>query len=109
MEAALSLGYTERDAFREIIFPQARPVYLPLLQAQFVNLLKETSIAGYITVVELTRAGDLIRSRTMEAFFPLIAIALIYLLLTWLLTKAVGLIDLYFERKRESRRIEGVD
>ena len=109
LEAALSLGYTEKQAFSEIILPQARPIYLPMLQAQFVSLLKETSIAGYITVVELTRAGDLIRSRTMEAFFPLIAIALIYWILIWLLSGLVDVIEMYFENKKGKRHIEGVD
>ncbi len=108
-EAALALGYSESLAFREIILPQARGIYLPVLQSQFVLLLKETSVAGYITVLDLTRAGDLIRSRTMEAFFPLLAIAAIYFVLTWLLTKMVGQIDLQFEKKRNARRIKGVD
>jgi polar amino acid transport system substrate-binding protein len=85
-EAALALGYSEKKAFREVILPQSSGIYKPLLQAQYVMLLKETSIAGFITVLELTRVGDLIRSRTMEAFFPLIVVAAIYFLLTRLLT-----------------------
>ena len=60
-------------------------------------------MAGYITVVDLTKAGDLIRSRTMEAFFPLIAIAVIYFLLTWALTKLIKAI----ENKRIKLRREG--
>ena len=63
-EAALALGYTENLAFRDIILPQSKDYYLPLLQAQFVTMVKETSIVGYITALDLTRAGDLIRSRT---------------------------------------------
>ena len=74
-EAALALGYGEARAFREVILPQSERYYRPLLYSQFIMLLKETSVAGYITVLELTRAGDLIRSRTMEAFFPLISVA----------------------------------
>ncbi|MBR1874568.1 MAG: transporter substrate-binding domain-containing protein, partial [Eubacterium sp.] len=92
-EAALALGYTENRAFHRIIFPQARRIYFPVLRSQLVNLLKETSVVGYITVLDLTRAGDLIRSRTLEAFFPLISIAVIYFLLTYILSailKAVG-------------------
>ena len=72
-------------------------------------LLKETSVAGYISVLDLTRSGDLIRSRTMEAFFPLISIAAVYFLLTVLLTKLLGLIDLSLDRKHDSRKIKGVD
>lgn len=108
-EAALALGYTREQAFGKIVLPQSRPVYLPLLQAQLVQLLKETCMAGYITVLELTRAGDLIRSRTMEAFFPLIAVALVYLLLTRLLTQLVRLVDRHYDRQRKARRIKGVD
>lgn len=77
-EAALALGYTEDMSFKRVILPQAKRIYAPVLQSQFISLMKETSVASYIAVVELTKAGDLIRSRTMEAFFPLIAIALIY-------------------------------
>ena len=86
-EAALALGYDEARAFREVILPQSERYYRPLLYSQFIMLLKETSVAGYITVLELTRAGDLIRSRTMEAFFPLISVAAIYFLLTFLMTR----------------------
>ena len=108
-EAALALGFNEQTAFRQIILPQAMPIYLPVLQAQFVTLLKETSVAGFITVLELTRAGDLIRSSTMEAFFPLISIAVIYYFLTWLMTKLIGLINVKQERSHRSRRIKEVD
>ena len=108
-EAALALGYSPQQAFREIILPQARRIYMPLLQTQLVTLLKETSIAGYITVLELTRVGDLIRSRTMEAFFPLISIALIYYLLTWILSKLISRYELHFKNARKARRIKGVD
>ena len=109
MEAALALGYSGQRAFREIILPQAKGIYLPVLKGQFINLVKETSVAGYITVLELTRAGDIIRSRTMEAFFPLIAVAVLYFLLTWLITEAIGLIDIRDARKRSERKIKGVD
>ncbi len=108
-EAALALGYTEGKAFREVVLPQAANVYLPLLRAQFIMLLKETSIAGYITVVDLTRAGDLIRSRTMEAFFPLVVVALLYFILTKVMSKLLGLIDKSRDKQRRERRIKGVD
>ena len=108
-EAALALGYSANMSFRKVILPQSKRIYLPVIQAQFISLMKETSIAGYISVVEMTRAGDLIRSRTMEAFFPLIAIALIYFALTWLLTKAADLARKAAEKKKLTRRIKGVD
>ena len=108
-EAALALGYSEAAAFRRVVLPQAKDIYLPTLKTQFVMLLKETSIAGYITVLDLTKAGDLIRSRTMEAFFPLISVALIYFLLTWLLMKLFGWLTVQIERQKDARKIKGVD
>ncbi|MBQ6509504.1 MAG: transporter substrate-binding domain-containing protein [Flexilinea sp.] len=108
-EAALALGYDEGNAFRQVILPQSTGLYLQVLKSQFIMLLKETSVAGYISVLDLTRSGDLIRSRTMEAFFPLISIAAVYFLLTVLLTKLLGLIDLSLDRKHDSRKIKGVD
>ncbi|MEE3468663.1 MAG: ABC transporter permease subunit, partial [Eubacterium sp.] len=108
-EAAYALGYPDGLAFRRVILPQARSVYIPMLQTQFVLLVKETSVAGYITVVDLTRAGDLIRSRTMEAFFPLIAIAIIYFLLTWLLTRFIKMVNQRLNEKSRRRRIKGVE
>ena len=108
-EAALALGYDEARAFREVILPQSEHYYRPLLFSQFILLLKETSVAGYITVLELTRAGDLIRSRTMEAFFPLISVAAIYFLLTFLLTRIARRIDGAFTEKHRNHKIKGVD
>ena len=108
-EAALALGYNEALAFKEVILPQSHNLYLSLLYSQFIMLMKETSVAGYITVLELTRAGDLIRSRTMEAFFPLISIAAIYFLLTMLVTRIFQSFDNYLEIKHDSHKIKGVD
>ena len=59
--------------------------------------------------MELTRAGDLIRSRTMEAFFPLLSIALIYFVLIWLLERIAALLDKHLAKKHEERKIKGVD
>ena len=108
-EAALALGYSEKLAFRRVILPQSRSIYFPTLKMQFVMLLKETSIAGYITVLEMTRAVDLVRSRTMEAFFPLITAAAIYYILTWLMTNIITLTETALNKKREQRKIKGVD
>jgi len=108
-EAALALGYNEAQTFKKVVLPQAKSIYFPTLRSQLVLLLKETSVAGFIAVLDLTRAGDLIRSRTLEAFFPLIATAVIYFLLTWLLSKLIGQISVWDEKKRNERRIKGVD
>ena len=83
-EAALALGYTRRQAFRKFVLPQAAQNFIPLLQGQTIALLKGTAVVGYIAVQDLTKMGDIIRSRTYEAFFPLLAIAAIYLLVAWL-------------------------
>ena len=108
-EAALALGYSEKLAFRKVILPQSKSIYFPTLKTQFVMLLKETSVAGYITVLEMTRAVDLVRSRTMEAFFPLITAAIIYFILTWLLTKIITAVEKQISKRHELRKIKGVD
>ena len=91
LEGALALGYTEKQAYRKVILPQARRIYFPLLKTQFALLVKETSVVGYIAVVDLTRAGDIIRGHTLEAFFPLLTVAVIYFLLTWLISAAIDM------------------
>lgn len=90
MEAGRSLGLNYRQTMIHIILPQAVKNVLPALCNEFISLLKETSICGYIGLMDLTRGGDIIRSITYEAFLPLIAVALIYLILVQLLTLAVG-------------------
>ena len=96
-ESGLALGYTRRQVFHKIIFPQARRRFTPQIMGQFISLVKDTAIVGYIAVQDLTRAGDIIRARTMEAFFPLISTALIYLLiclmLGWVLRKVAARLE----------------
>ena len=108
-ETGLALGYTRRQVFSKIIFPQARQQFTPQLMGQFVSLVKDTAIVGYISVLDLTRASDLIRARTMDAFFPLVSTAVIYflfcLLLSWVLHKIAARIDI----ANRPRTIEGVD
>ena len=90
-EASRSLGFGYLATMRHVIVPQAFKAVLPAMGNEFIVLLKETSIAGYVGIMDLTKAGDLIRGRTFSAFMPLISVALIYLalvmLLTWLLGK----------------------
>ncbi len=81
MEAGRSLGLGYRQSMWRIIMPQAVKNCLPSLANEMITLLKETSVAGYIAVQDLTKAADIIRSRTYEAFFPLIAVAVIYFVL----------------------------
>ena len=108
-ETGLALGYTRREVFSKIIFPQARQQFTPQLMGQFVSLVKDTAIVGYIAVQDLTRAGDLIRARTMDAFFPLVSTAIIYflfcLLLTWVLKRIAARLDV----ANHPREIKGVE
>ena len=93
MEAGLSLGLTYGQTMRHIILPQAVKNILPALCNEFITLIKETSVGAYIGIVELTKASDIIASRTYDYFFPLIIIAVIYLILTLGLTKLVGILE----------------
>ena len=84
-EAGLALGFTPRQTFFKIVLPQVVKAVMPVYQGEVVSLLKGTSIVGYIAVADMTRASDLIRSRTFDAFFPLIVTATIYFLMAWLI------------------------
>jgi len=84
-EAGLALGFTPRQTFLKIVLPQVVRAVMPVYQGEIISLLKGTSIVGYIAVADMTRASDLIRSRTFDAFFPLIVTAIIYFLVAWLI------------------------
>lgn len=99
-EAALSMGFSKFRAFWHIVLPQAVQRVLPIYEGEFISLIKETSIVGYIAVFDLTKAGDIIRSRTYEAFFPLILVTIIYFVVIWLLT----LVLKYVEKKTQPTR-----
>ena len=92
-EAGRSMGFTHAQTMWYFILPQAFKNVLPALGNEFIVLVKESSIAGYIGIEELTRGGDFIRSRTYEAFLPLIAVALIYLVIVMFLTKMVDIME----------------
>lgn len=92
-EAGRSLGFGYLETMRYIILPQALKNVLPALANEFIVLLKETSICGYIGLMDLTRGGDIIRSRTYEAFMPLIAVALIYLIIVMILSAGVSRLE----------------
>ena len=100
-EAGLALGYTPRQVFMRIILPQVVRKIMPVYLGEVISLLKGTSIVGYIAVMDMTRASDLIRSRTFDAFFPLIVTAAIYFLVAWL-------IGLLFNSLLEKRRTRAV-
>ena len=92
-EAGYSLGLSYFQVMRKIILPQAVKNILPALGNEFITLVKETSIGAYIGIIELTKASDIIASRTYDYFFPLIIIAIVYLIITLLLTKIINVME----------------
>ena len=93
MEAARSLGMSKGQAMAKIIFPQAIKNILPAIGNECIALLKETSVAGYVTVVDLTRAANLIRTNTNDAVNPLILLAVVYLVVVVLMTQLLGVLE----------------
>lgn len=100
-EAGRSLGFNYVQTMIHIVIPQTVKATLPTLLNEVIALLKETSIAGYVGIMDLTKAGDLIRGRTFEAFMPLIAVAIIYLITVIVLTNVFTAVE---RRLRRSER-----
>lgn len=100
-EAGRSLGFNYLQTMHHIIIPQMFKVVLPTLLNEFISLLKETSVAGYVGIVDLTKAGDLIRGQTFSAFMPLFAVAIIYLVIVLLFSSLVKKLE---KRLRSSDR-----
>jgi len=99
-EAGIASGFTKVQTFIHIIMPQALQRVLPVYKGEFISLVKMTSIVGYIAVEDLTKASDIIRSRTFDAFFPLIMAAVIYILIAWLLTLILDYIEINVDPKK---------
>ncbi len=100
-EAGRSLGFNYFQTMLFVIIPQAFKAVLPTLCNEFIVLLKETSVAGYVGVIDLTKAGDIIRGRTFSPFMPLIAVAIVYLVMVMILTSLVRKLE---RRLRKSER-----
>ncbi len=101
-EAAYALGYNRQDTFFKIILPQAARFFIPSYRSELIALVKGTAVVGYIAVQDLTKMSDIVRSRTFEAFFPIITTAIIYVVLTWLLTLIINRIEIRLDPKRRS-------
>jgi len=99
-EASTMLGFNYFQTMKYVIMPQALRNVLPALGNEFITLLKETSVAGYIGILELTKASDIVASSTYDYFFPLLIVAIIYLILTLGLTKLLN----FFERRLSNDR-----
>lgn len=94
LEAGVAGGFTRAQAFRLIVLPQALRQVLPVYKGEVISLFKMTSVVGYIAVQDITKAGDIIRSRTFDAFIPLLVTAAIYLVLAWLIAWALERVEL---------------
>ena len=103
LEASTALGYSNSQSFFKIILPQAAGHFLPIYRNEVVTLIKETSVVGYIAVLDLTKISDLVRSRTYEAFFPLIVTAIMYFIISGILTKFVGLVEKAIDPRRRNK------
>ena len=109
-EAAWALGYTDRRAFFRVILPQALPHFFPAYKGEITAIIKATAIVGYVAVQDLTKMGDIVRSRTYDAFFPLIAVAVIYFILAGILTAVVNRLGVFLDplRRKKEDVLKGV-
>ena len=110
-EAAWALGYSNTRTFFRIILPQALPHVMPAYRGEIISIIKATAVVGYIAVQDLTKMGDIIRSRTYEAFFPLIAVTIIYFVLEGILNFVVGKFEIWLNPKRRKNEeiLQGVN
>ena len=92
-EAGYALGLRKFQTFYKVVLPQALSRVIPVLKGEVIALIKMTSVVGYVAVIDLTKASDIIRSRTLDAFFPLILVSAVYLLLSWLAGCGLGLME----------------
>lgn len=92
-EAARSLGLSKKDAMVKVVFPQALKNVIANLCNEFIDLIKETSVAGFIGIMDLSRAGDIIRTQTLDPFVPLLTVATIYFLIVWTLSSVMDFIE----------------
>jgi len=100
MEAGRCLGLSKLQTMKQIILPQAVRYVLPAVGNEFIALLKETSVAGYVAVVDLTRAGNLVRNNTFDAFNPLMVVAVLYLVMVLGLTAGLGRVEKHLAKER---------
>ena len=105
-EAALALGFTKTQGFFGITFPQAARRNLEAYSSAFISLMKGTSIVGYVAVVDLTRAGNIIQSITYEAFFPLIAVAIVYFVISTILLRLASSLQKKLLKRKGAGKLE---
>ena len=110
-EGSYALGFSDNEAFFLIILPQALMHILPIFKGELVSLLKATAVVGYIAVQDLTRAGDMVRNRTFDAFFSLISVAVIYYVIGRIMGWLISIIQKKVDPARRSKEkiLKGVD
>jgi polar amino acid transport system substrate-binding protein len=104
-EAGISLGFTKASTFLHIVLPQMVRRILPVYKGEFISLVKMTSIVGYIAVQDLTKASDIIRSRTFDAFFPLVMVAILYFLISWVLMQSLEYLERITDPKFKKKKV----
>ncbi|WP_340123586.1 ABC transporter permease subunit [Methylobacter svalbardensis] len=104
IEAGIAMGFTRVKTFVYIVLPQTVRRILPVYKGEFISLVKMTSIVGYIAVQDLTKASDIIRSRTFDAFFPLIMIAILYFVIAWILMLGLEYLERITDPKYKRRK-----
>jgi len=110
-EAAYALGYSKYNSYIKLIIPQIMPMFMTLFKSELVTLVKSTSIVGYIAVQDLTKVSDIVRSRTYQAFFPLIASTIVYILIIKLFKQVISIAinSINSTDKEKSHILKGVD
>ena len=110
-EASTAMGYSDSQSFFRILLPQAAHHFLPIYSNEVVTLIKETSVVGYIAVLDLTKISDLVRSRTYEAFFALILTAVVYFVIQGIMVRLVKIVQKKIDPRRRSDKkiLEGID
>jgi polar amino acid transport system substrate-binding protein len=104
-EAGIAMGFTRVRTFLYIVLPQTVRRILPVYKGEFISLVKMTSIVGYIAVQDLTKASDIIRSRTFDAFFPLVMVAILYFLISWVLMQSLEYVERVTDPKYKRRKV----
>ena len=107
-EAGIAMGFSKVKTFIHILLPQTVRRILPVYKGEFISLVKMTSIVGYIAVQDLTKASDIIRSRTFDAFFPLVVVAILYFLISWFLMQSLEYVERRTDPKLKRRKVGAI-
>jgi polar amino acid transport system substrate-binding protein len=105
-EAGIAMGFSRVQTFLHVVLPQTVRRILPVYKGEFISLVKMTSIVGYIAVQDLTKASDIVRSRTFDAFFPLIMVALLYFAISWVLMQSLEHLERVTDPKYKRAKAE---